>query len=326
MALTASEVASLTRSLSHWELAEYVFGGLVTLACTGEFVANFTEWLTKGIEEKKKRLEKLSTLLLIVSLTFELICLVKTNQISGKVIGSLDEKAEEASKKSERAVTDADSAITKARTAKHGSESAKVESGKAKDVAGKAESLARGAQQEADTFKREIEVTKANLRKVMPRWQLLEDRKATFVDHMRAYSGQSIVIMECATKGMVPLEPFHLEQDLLNFLGKDGWKLGSRRWDTCPATGPTGVGGNMIYVAVTASPDVWSAAKALCEELKASAGCVMVLPIADMNPSELQTFLGGPDSPFALAPKDSKSMFLLVGPNPNFQILAPGEK
>lgn len=142
MAPTASEVASLTRSLSHWELAEYVFGGLVAVACTGEFVASFTDWLTGGKEEKKKRLEKLSTLLLITSLTFELICLVKTNQISGRVIGSLDEKAEEATKKSELAIADADSAIGKAQQANEESENAEL-------VAGNAKTLAAGAKAQA---------------------------------------------------------------------------------------------------------------------------------------------------------------------------------
>jgi hypothetical protein len=82
--------------MSHWELAEYISCGLVTTACFGEFIADFTDWFTGGAKEKKERLAKLSTLLLIASLALELICLVRTNQISGKLIGSLAEKAEEA--------------------------------------------------------------------------------------------------------------------------------------------------------------------------------------------------------------------------------------
>jgi len=156
MTLTPSEVASLTNTLSHWELAEYISCGLVTIACVGEFIADFTDWFTGGNKEKKDRLAKLSTLLLITSLAFELICLVRTNQISGKVIGSLDEKAEEASNKSERAITDADSATDKARTAKEESDNAKAEAGKARDSASKAESLAHDARQEADSFEKDI--------------------------------------------------------------------------------------------------------------------------------------------------------------------------
>jgi hypothetical protein len=156
MSLTPSEVASLTNTLSHWELAEYISCGLVAVACIGEFIGEFTDWFTGGAKEKKDRLAKFSTLLLIASLAFELVCLVRTNQISGKVIGSLDEKAEEASKKSERAITDADSATDKARTAKDESDNAKAEAGKAKDLASKAESLAHGARQEADSFEKDI--------------------------------------------------------------------------------------------------------------------------------------------------------------------------
>jgi hypothetical protein len=63
MSLTASDVASLTSSLLIWEASEYVFAGLVTLACAGEFTAEFTDWFTGGVEGKKKRLEKRSTLL-----------------------------------------------------------------------------------------------------------------------------------------------------------------------------------------------------------------------------------------------------------------------
>jgi len=135
--------------MSHWELGEYISCGLVAIACAGEFAADFTNWFTGGIKEKKDKLAKFSTLVLIASLAFELICLVKTNQISGKLIGSLDEKAEAASKKSERAITDADSAIDRAR-------SAKDESATAKAAASKAESLAHDARQEADSFAKDI--------------------------------------------------------------------------------------------------------------------------------------------------------------------------
>lgn len=156
MTLTPADVASLTSALSYWETAEYVFGGLVAVGCLGEYVAEFTNWFTGGIKERKDRLSKRSTLLLIASLALELICLVRTNQISGMVIGSLNDKAEEASKKSAQAVIDADAAIGKAKSAADESDSAKTESGKAKDVAGKAEALASGARQEADTFEKRL--------------------------------------------------------------------------------------------------------------------------------------------------------------------------
>jgi hypothetical protein len=96
MTLTPSEVASLTKTLSRWELAEYICAGLVTVGCIGEYCADFTNWLTGGVHERKERLAKCSTLLLIVALSSELICLVRTNQLAEIVIGSLNEQAEEA--------------------------------------------------------------------------------------------------------------------------------------------------------------------------------------------------------------------------------------
>jgi hypothetical protein len=30
--------------MEYWELAEYIFAGLVTLGCLGEFAGEFTDW------------------------------------------------------------------------------------------------------------------------------------------------------------------------------------------------------------------------------------------------------------------------------------------
>lgn len=156
MALTPSEVASLARTLSRWEMAEYVSSGLVTLACIGEFIADFTPWFTGGVKEKKENLAKLSTLLLIASLSFELVCLVQTNQISGRVIGSLEDKADAASRKSEQAILSADSALTKAG-------SAELAAGRAKEAAGTAGTRAAGAQRRAEVIGKQATVIAKNL-------------------------------------------------------------------------------------------------------------------------------------------------------------------
>ncbi len=180
MALTPSDVASLTSALSYWEAAEYCFGALVAVACLGEYAADFTDWFTYDLEERKRRLAKRSTLLLIASLALELICLVRTNQISSQVVGSLAAKADEAYRKSETAVSNADSGIGKARAASDEADAAKIESGRALTQAKEAGShlaeslrradeaeakstnavssastaldLARGARKEADAF------------------------------------------------------------------------------------------------------------------------------------------------------------------------------
>lgn len=104
MTLTASDVSSLARRLSDWEYAEYVACAFVAVACAGEYIADFTNWLTAGDERRKRRLAKRSTLLLIVSLAAELLCLVQTNSISGQLVGSLSDKATNADTKAQSAL------------------------------------------------------------------------------------------------------------------------------------------------------------------------------------------------------------------------------
>jgi hypothetical protein len=142
MTLTPSEVASLASSMSWWEASEYVSEGLVAVACAGEYVADFTNLFTKGTEKRKQRLAKSSTLALIFALSVELLCLVRTNQISGRLLGSLADKSDEAYRKSGVALSNADSAIGNAKTAS--------------DEARAAESLARAARQEADAFEEKL--------------------------------------------------------------------------------------------------------------------------------------------------------------------------
>lgn len=142
MTLTASDVASLTWKLEIWEDCEYFFAALVTLACVGEFVAEFTNWFTHGAREKKERLAKFSTLLLIFSLALELVCLVRTNQMSAKVIGSIDELADDASVKARKASENSGKAISA--------------STRAVDASSNALGIARGAREEADSFRSEI--------------------------------------------------------------------------------------------------------------------------------------------------------------------------
>jgi hypothetical protein len=114
MIVTTSDVESLSRSLACWEVAEYACAALVAVACAGEYVADFTDWFTAGIKEGKERLAKRSTLLLIASLALELVCLVKTNSLSGRLIGSLSDKAGAADAKAQSALEKSDTAKQKA--------------------------------------------------------------------------------------------------------------------------------------------------------------------------------------------------------------------
>ena len=83
MILTASDVSSL----AGWERAEYISEAFVIVACAGELVADLgRKCLTRA---HRDRVERLSTILLVAALSASLICLVRTNELSGNVIGSL---------------------------------------------------------------------------------------------------------------------------------------------------------------------------------------------------------------------------------------------
>jgi hypothetical protein len=105
--VTPLEVEALSKSLGRWEMAEYVFAGLVTIACAGEYIAEFTDWWSRGVEDRKIKLSKASTLLLVFALAFELLCLVRTSEISGRIIGSLAERAGIAEQKAAEAINSA---------------------------------------------------------------------------------------------------------------------------------------------------------------------------------------------------------------------------
>ena len=156
MTLTASDVTSLSESLSRWEIGEYICAAFVTIACAGEYVADFTNWFTGGIRERKERLAKRSTLLLIVALSLELICLVRTNILSGMLIGSLSEKAEEADRKAKTALTDSATALAQSDAAEKSSRQSLDQSGKATASASSALGIASGARKEADSFEKDI--------------------------------------------------------------------------------------------------------------------------------------------------------------------------
>jgi hypothetical protein len=161
MTLTASEVSSLADTLTKWEYAEYVFTALVVVACLGEYLADFTRvWARGGLwaclgpmEDRKDRLAKLSTLVLIAALALELVCLVRTNHLSGLVIGSLDERSNEAMVRSVKALDDSTSAVTQSGIAQSTSAKAVSQSDTAVVQSGK-------ALKEADSFEEDIKVAK----------------------------------------------------------------------------------------------------------------------------------------------------------------------
>lgn len=185
MILTASDIDSLSRSLSRWEWGEYISEAFVIIACAGELVADLeVSWLT---EERKKHLQRRSTILLVAALSVSLICLVRTNELSGSVIGSLGDKAGAAETKAQSAL----------------------------QVSGKAQDRADAVAKEADDLLKKYEVAESELialkAKSLPRRlsseqiELLRKRVATF-------SAKSISVF-CVNGGK---ETFDFEQDFVN--------------------------------------------------------------------------------------------------------------
>jgi hypothetical protein len=161
MIFTASDIDSLSRSLSRWEWAEYISEAFVIVACAGEFIADLDRpWLTT---ERKHHLERRSTILLVAALSASLVCLIRTNELSGNVIGFLGQKAEEAGGKAKVAIADSSTAMSQAKDALTKAGMAQQSLGKAEQEASGAESaasnaltMASGARKEADSFEKDI--------------------------------------------------------------------------------------------------------------------------------------------------------------------------
>src|SRR5438132_3197449 len=178
MLFTASDVSSL----AGWERREYISEAFVIVACAGELVADLgRKCLTRAHSD---RVERLSTILLVGALLASLICLVRTNELSGSVIGSLGDKAEEADRKARTAIADSSTALSQAKDALDKAGAAQSSLGRAENESKKAQtaalnalllarearrdadsatasaagamSLAQGARQEADSFEKDI--------------------------------------------------------------------------------------------------------------------------------------------------------------------------
>jgi hypothetical protein len=161
MIFTASDVSSLTG----WEWGEYISEAFVIVGCAGELIADFgRKCLTKA---HRDRVERLSTILLVAALSASLTCLVRTNELSGNVIGSLGAKADEADEKAKTAITDSSTALSQAKDALTKAGKAQDSFGRTEDEANKAQAasfsaltLASGARKEADSFEADIKSAK----------------------------------------------------------------------------------------------------------------------------------------------------------------------
>jgi hypothetical protein len=107
-------------------------------------------------DEQRHTLGRRSLILLILGIGTGLWSLIQTNALSGEVIGSLGEQAEEAGKKASLATRSSDSALARSAQAVTVSGDALSKSGKAETAASNALNLARGARREADSFEKRI--------------------------------------------------------------------------------------------------------------------------------------------------------------------------
>jgi hypothetical protein len=291
--MVVSDASSLAQSLSRWELAEYISCAFVALACAGEGVAEFTNWLTNGIEDRKKKLAKLSTLVLIASLAAELVCLVRTNTLSGQLIGSISEKAVIADTKAQSAQIAADQATKKV-----------DEVGKEADII--ADRLSKASKQ--------LSVIEDEVAVQGPRWRILEGKRIAFIEALKPFAGRKVTVVRC--EQISPGEQVRLEGSLIIYLGKEGagWEVGYTVWANCHNWGAS-IGGNVVFYNSTASEAVKSSAKALAGILNKLKISTLVIPEVPEGWQSSVHFMGA-DSPMALAANDPTAVFLLVGPNP----------
>jgi hypothetical protein len=161
MIFTASDVSSLSQSLHRWEIAEYIFEALVAIACAGELVADFGKRCLK--KTHRERIERYATILLVLALCMGLWCLIKTNALSGNVIGSLGDKAEEAGRKANTATTNSETALTKSGQALDEANGAEKTAGKAQAIAGTVASKAEELDRQLRTTKKDLDTAKLQL-------------------------------------------------------------------------------------------------------------------------------------------------------------------
>jgi hypothetical protein len=97
--LSSSDV--LESALGFWEVTEIAAAGIVLVGVIGEFLADFTKIVAS--QRSKERLGKLSTLVLILGLTVEVVALVRTSQLSGLITAQFHREAAMARRDAENA-------------------------------------------------------------------------------------------------------------------------------------------------------------------------------------------------------------------------------
>jgi hypothetical protein len=93
---TAELIAALSSKLGWWDWVAYISTGLVFVGVAGESIAELTRWISRYSEEWNDWIKKASALLLIVGLAAELISLVRTSELTGRLVATLNQEAVDA--------------------------------------------------------------------------------------------------------------------------------------------------------------------------------------------------------------------------------------
>lgn len=103
--------------LGRWEVAEY-FGEIVVISgVLAEYVGEFHIFQKKNEEEKRRKVTRLASLVLLFGLAIELTGLVRTSQLSGTIISALNTEAGNAHRSAENAADAASRANSSAQQA-----------------------------------------------------------------------------------------------------------------------------------------------------------------------------------------------------------------
>jgi hypothetical protein len=309
MIFIASGVESLSRSLGRWEIAEYVCAGLVAVACAGEYIADFTDWFTCGVKEKKDRLAKRSTLLLIASLALELVCLVKTNSLSGRLVGSLSEKAAAADTKAQSAL----------------------------EASGKAQDKADVVAKQADALKTRMEVATGQMgqleKKIAdqgPRAKLLTKVAPDLARKLAPFAGQRVGLFVCGQQGLADQETLDAWGVIANILDSDTVSgVTGAKWKEVPTNlnfaggcgAAKGLGqGLIVFVSKRASRSTMEAAivlgHGLAKALPPSPNKIPSLIDPDFAKMLVDRGLRDKNAPWVLPGLDPDLITVLIGEHP----------
>lgn len=307
MIFTDSGVSSVSQSLYRWELTEYISEAFVILACAGELVADLGErWLG---DQQKRHLERRSTILLVAALSISLISLVRTNELSGSVIGSLGEKARIADEKAQSALDKSGTAETKA------------------DAAGK----------KADGIEKRLDIASAqmgNLEKDIvaqgPRAKLLVKAAPELIRKLTPFAGQRVELFVCGQRGLTDQETLDTWGAIANILDSDTvagvvgakWKLVPTNLNfagNCGAAKGLGQGVGVL-VSKGASRSVVEAATALgrglAKALPPSPNKMPSLIDPDFAKMTVDRGFQSKDAPWTIVAYDPDLITIVIGEHP----------